>query len=166
MYAGGAGNITIKTVANYNNVEFSAIDITQNGVNITTDLDNTPGGKTFEFRDTGILVLPQGSDIQNASGVSVLGTEPQFTLKYQNFYADAGQRYCIDTAGSAVTVTLPASPATGAAIFFVDAFGSFNTNNLTIDGNNKNIMGSPTLVVSTANQSIGVFYNGTEWRTY
>jgi hypothetical protein len=37
MYAGGAGNITIKTVANYNNVEFSAIDITQNGVNITTD---------------------------------------------------------------------------------------------------------------------------------
>jgi len=144
----------------------SSVSLTENGVNITTDIDVTPGGKSFEFRDTGILVLPSGGDIQDSSSVSVIDKEPKFTLKYQNFNASAGTRYCIDAVGQAVTATLPASPSIGDAIYFVDAYGSFNTNNLTIVGNGKTIMGSSTLVVSTANQSVGVFYSGAEWRTY
>jgi hypothetical protein len=92
--------------------------------------------------------------------------EPSFTLHYQNFNAVAGSRYCIDAVGQAVTATLPASPTTGDAIFFVDAYGSFATNNLTIVGNGKTIMGSPTLVLSVDNSKVGVFYSGSEWRTY
>jgi hypothetical protein len=166
MNAGTAGNISIKTVSNSNDTHFSSVDLNQNGVNITVDMDNTPGGKSFEFRDTGILVLPSGGDIQDSSAVSVLGKEPKFTLNYQNFNAVVGTRYCIDSLGQAVTAMLPASPTTGDAIFFVDAFGTFATHNLTINGNGKTIMGSATLVLSTDNQNIGVFYNGSEWRTY
>ena len=166
MNAGAAGNITIKTVSNSNDIHFSSIDLNQSGVNITVDMDNTPGGKSFEFRDSGILVLPSGADIQDAYGVSVIGKEPKFTLKYQNFNAESGTRYCIDAIGSAVTAMLPATPATGDAIYFVDAFGSFSDNNLTIDGNGNTIMGSSTLVLYTASGFVGVFYNGAEWRTY
>lgn len=166
MNAGGAGNITIKTVSNSNDTHFSSVDLNQNGVNITVDMDNTPGGKSFEFRDSGVLVLPAGGDIQDASAVSVLGKEPKFTLQYQNFNAVSGTRYCIDAVGSAVTAMLPTTPIIGDAIFFVDAYGSFATNNLTIDGNGKTIVGFPTFILSTDNQNVGVFYNGTEWRTY
>ena len=89
MNAGNAGNITIKTQGHINNTEYSSVQLTQSGVNITTDLDGTPGGKTFEFRDTGILVLPSSGDIQNASGDSLVipqalgaGHSPEFAGLY------------------------------------------------------------------------------------
>jgi hypothetical protein len=73
----------------------------------------------------------------------------------------------VNTTGGNVTATLPATPATGVAIFFADAGGAYATNNLTIFRNGQTIMGSATnLVVSTNNQSVGLFYNGTTWRTY
>ncbi len=73
MNAGNAGNITIKTVSHINNIHYSQIQLNQGGINITTDMDVTSGGKTFEFRDSGVLVLPSGGDIQDSTGTSVLG---------------------------------------------------------------------------------------------
>jgi len=73
MNAGGAGNITIKAVSNMNDIHFSQVQLTQSGVTVTTDMDNTPGGKSFEFRDTGVLALPAGGDIVDSTGASVLG---------------------------------------------------------------------------------------------
>jgi hypothetical protein len=73
MNAGTAGNITIKAVSNVNDIHYSQVQLTQSGVTITTDMDGTPGGKSFEFRDTGVLVLPVGGDIQDSTGTSVLG---------------------------------------------------------------------------------------------
>jgi hypothetical protein len=124
------------------------------------------GSYEFTLGSSGNLTLPAGGDIKDSNGISVLGTEPKFTLHYQNFNAAVGTRYCIDAVGQAVTATLPATPNTGDAIFFVDAFGSFAINNLTINGNGNTVMGSSTQVISTANESIGVFFNGAEWRFY
>lgn len=73
MNAGGAGNITIKAVSNVDDIHYSQVQLTQNGVTVTTDMDNTPGGKSFEFRDTGVLALPAGGDIVDSNGASVLG---------------------------------------------------------------------------------------------
>lgn len=77
------------------------------------------------------------------------------------------QGYMVDTSGGVVTITLAASPTVGDHVSFVDASGTFATNNLTIARNTKPIMGSANdLVVSTNNASLGLVYQGVTngWR--
>ena len=93
--------------------------------------------------------------------------EASFSIQTANFNANVGGRYGVNTTGGAVTATLPATPATGGAIFFADAGGAFASNNLTINPNGQTIMGaSGNMTVSNNNQSFGLFFNGTTWRTY
>jgi hypothetical protein len=93
--------------------------------------------------------------------------ETSFSIQTANFNANVGGRYGVDTTSGAVTSTLPASPATGGAIFFADAGGAFASNNLTINPNGQTIMGaSGNMTVSNNNQSFGLFFNGATWRTY
>ena len=81
-----------------------------------------------------------------------------------------GTRYFVDAGEDQVDVILPSNPSilsTGfPAIYFIDGLGFFNTNNLYIDGNGKNIMGSANYTCSTQNVSFGLMYNGVEWRIY
>ena len=107
---------------------------------------STPGGVTLNTDGT--------------SGVS-------FTSKTADFDVTAGVRYAVDTSSNTVEATLPASPVTGNAVYFADAGGSFNTNNLTVGRNGNTIMGlSEDLTVNTNNQSFGLVYNGSDWRVY
>jgi hypothetical protein len=116
--------------------------------------------------------LKSGADIKNSAGDSVLvSREPSFEIKTAGFTAVAGRRYGINTTDGAITAYLPTTPVAGDAIFFVDSHGTFATNNFTIDGNDgwpyaKTIMGQATEVITTNNENIGLFYNGTEWRYY
>jgi hypothetical protein len=99
--------------------------------------------------------------------VSSSEAEQDFSIHTAVFNATAGSRHAVDTSSTAVTATLPASPATGDAIFFADAGGNYATNNLTIGRNGNTIMDSATdMTVSTNNQSFGLFYNGSTWRIY
>jgi hypothetical protein len=101
----------------------------------------------------------------DSSGSSV--AEASFSVQTANFNATAGSRYGVNTGSNTVTATLPASPSTGDAIYFADAGGSYATNKLTLARNGKNIMGlAQDMDVTANNQSFGVFYNGSEWRTY
>ena len=62
----------------------------------------------------------------------------------------AKEGYFINTSGGVITATLPASPTLGDFISFIDYAGTFDTNNLTIARNGKNIQGSATdLTVAT-----------------
>jgi hypothetical protein len=93
--------------------------------------------------------------------------EAAFTVESVDFAAVEGSRYGVNTTGGNVTATLPAAPATGSAIFFADAGGAFATNNLTVDPDGGSINGiSDVMTVDTDNQSFGLFFNGTTWRTY
>jgi hypothetical protein len=93
--------------------------------------------------------------------------EASFSIQTANFNANVGGRYGVNTTGGAVTATLPATPATGGAVFFADAGGTYAANNLIINPNGQTIMGaSGNMTVSTNNQSVGLFYNGATWRTY
>jgi hypothetical protein len=93
--------------------------------------------------------------------------EPAFTVKTTDFNATAGSRYGFDTTAGVVTATLPASPATGDAIYFADASGTTSTNNFIIARNSQTIMGSASnMTVNVNDQSFGLFYNGTTWRVY
>ena len=49
--------------------------------------------------------------------------------------------YFVDTSSAAITATLPSSPTLGDFISFIDYNGTFDTNNLTIARNGKNIQG-------------------------
>jgi hypothetical protein len=98
---------------------------------------------------------------------TIYPAEPAFSVQTTNFNASVGTRYGVNTTLGAITATLPASPATGGAVFFADAGGAYVSNNLTIDPNGQTIMGaSGNMTVSNNNQSFGLFFNGTTWRTY
>lgn len=124
-------------------------------------------GTAFYFDNAGVLKLPSNGDIVDSNSVSVLGREPKFELKTQTFEAVAGHRYAVDNGGFQIGVNLPANPAVGDAVYFVDAMGTFGPSAyLTMNGNGKQIMGTASQQITTPNESIGVFYNGTEWRFY
>ena len=90
-----------------------------------------------------------------------------FDIKTANFSANAGGRYAVNTTTTAVTATLPATPAAGVAVYIADAGGAYSTNNLTVARNGSTIMGqAEDLTVSTDNESFGLFYNGSTWRVY
>ncbi len=73
----------------------------------------------------------------------------------------AGAKLLVNTNGGAVTVTLPASPATGDEVHFVDQGYDFNTNALTVGRNSSNIANSASdLVVNTQGAAFGLVYSG------
>jgi|688.fasta_scaffold255486_2 hypothetical protein len=121
-------------------------------------LQDTTGGQYIGLKAAGTvsssftLTLPtadgtNGQVIQtNGSGAlsfatpSGGGTSWQ-AVKTSGFTAAAGEGYFCDTTSSAFTATLPASPTIGQSISFIDYAGTFDTNNLTIGRNGKNIQG-------------------------
>lgn len=75
----------------------------------------------------------------------------------------ANRNYWVDTAGGAVTVTLPSSPNAYDYVKFTDVSGTFDANNLTINPNGNRIMRTAdNMTVSTEGASITmVYYNAT-----
>ena len=85
-------------------------------------------------------------------------------------YALLGTDYFVttDTTGGALTITLPAAPATGRQIIVYDGVGQAAIGgNITIDGNGKNIAAggtsAATKLINTAYESYTLTYNGTLW---
>jgi hypothetical protein len=83
-----------------------------------------------------------------------------------NAYINAQDFIKADTSGGAIILTLPSSPADNDQIVIWDIKGSFNTNNCTIDGNGKNVMGATTCVLDIDNKKYYIIYddNSGEWR--
>ena len=77
------------------------------------------------------------------------GTDWQ-AVKTTTYTAAAGEGIFANTSGGAWTLTLPSSPSIGDEVSVVDYAGTFDTNNLTIGRNSKNIQGSAAdLTVAT-----------------
>ena len=74
----------------------------------------------------------------------------------------AGAGYFMNTTSGAITLTLPGSPTLGDEISFIDYAGTFDTNNLTIARNGKNINGSAAdLTVATERAANTLVYTDT-----
>jgi hypothetical protein len=66
------------------------------------------------------------------------------TIRSSNFTAVSGNGYYLDTSAGVVTVTLPASPATGDIVAIKDWSSTAATNNITIGRNGQKIEGNTT----------------------
>ena len=112
------------------------------------------------------VTLPVGSiTVLYSDGTNITGklqTKGYYTPP-STYTAVNGDQLLVNTSGSgigtAVTITLPASPAIGNEVHFIDSGNAFASNNLTIGRNSSNILGAASnLVVSTNGVAFTLVY--------
>ena len=112
------------------------------------------------------VTLPVGSTtVLYSDGTNITGklqTKGYYTPP-STYTAVNGDQLLINTSGSgigtAVTINLPASPAIGNEVHFIDSGNAFGSNNLTIGRNSSNILGAASnLVVSTNGAAFTLVY--------
>ena len=121
------------------------------------------------------IALPVGSKCLLYSD----GTNINLGIRQKGYYTPTtaytavdGDQLLIDTSGSgigsAITITLPASPSVGSEVHFIDSGNNFASNNLTIARNGSNILGAASnLVVNTSASAFTlVFVNATRGWAY
>ncbi len=70
----------------------------------------------------------------------------------------------MNTASSAYTITLPASPTVGDEVRFLDLANTFDTNNLTVGRNSQKIDGTAAdLTVATEGAAFSLVYSGSTY---
>ena len=123
-------------------------------------------GYTLTFKTTsgtGVLLCEGHSYTLYSDGTNVVkaGELRKWRAISSAETIQAGAQILANTNGGAVTITLPASPATGDTVNFVDQGYDFNTNALTVGRNGSNIANSAAdLVVNTQGAAFGLVYSG------
>ena len=109
-----------------------------------------------------ILVYDDSASAFKKVTKSNFGGGIKWSEKTSSFTAVKMEGYLINT-GSAVTATLPASPAIGQEVRLIDATGQAATNNITVARNSEKIQGAAeNLTISTNRAAIClVYYNST-----
>tara|TARA_R100000988_G_C3995216_1_gene165266 strand:- start:658 stop:1377 length:720 start_codon:yes stop_codon:yes gene_type:complete len=121
------------------------------------------------------LTLPVGSTtVLYSDGTNITGK-----LQTKGYYTPSatyttvnGDQVLIDTSGggigTAITINLPASPAIGNEVTFIDSGNNLASNNLTIGRNSSNINGTGSDLVVSANASAFtlVYVNATRGWVY
>ena len=91
----------------------------------------------------------------------------EYVVKTANYTASSLEGVLADTSGGAFTVTLPASPGTGAQVVIADSGNAWGTNNLTIARNGSTIDSvAEDLVCDITGASIQLVYDGATWEVY
>ena len=125
-------------------------------------------GYTLTFKTasgTGVLLCEGNCYVLYADGTNVVKANEY--RKWRTVTASetvqAGAKLFVDTNSGAVTVTLPASPAVGDEVHFVDSRYTFDSNALTVGRNSSKIANaSSDLVVNTEGAAFGLVYSGSD----
>ena len=126
----------------------------------------TMGTFTLTFKTTsgtGIKLAQGNRYVLYADGtnVNIINMEQVWRAVSANTTTQPGAGLLVNTSGGARTITLPASPATGDFVSFIDAGYTFDTNNLTVGRNGSNIANSASdLVVNTEGAGFTLVYSG------
>tara|TARA_R100000900_G_scaffold19312_1_gene15888 strand:- start:4819 stop:5517 length:699 start_codon:yes stop_codon:yes gene_type:complete len=123
-------------------------------------------GYTLTFKTvsgTGILLCEGNCYLLYADGTNV--EKANEYRKWRTVSAaetvQAGAKLFVDTNGGTVTITLPASPAVGDEVHFVDSRYTFDSNALTVGRNSSKIANATQdLVVNTEGAAFGLVYSG------
>jgi hypothetical protein len=153
----GSFTVQIKTVSG-TGPTFTAVNKGQkfvyaNGTDVIDIELGAPGGsdKQIQFNDNGAfggITMGTTGQVLTTDGTTASfgdisgGAAWQAVITADPANAVAGYGYFCNTTGGAFTVTLPTSPVLGDFISFIDYAGTFDTNNLTIARNGKNIQGA------------------------
>jgi hypothetical protein len=88
-------------------------------------------------------------------------------VKTSNYTAAVNDGVQTDTTAGSFTVTLPATPATGAQVIITDAADTWATNNLTVGRNGSTIEGvALDLICNVSGVAITLIYTGTTWQVF
>jgi hypothetical protein len=132
--------------------------------NIVDGTDHAGNTLTFKVTgQTGFLLCEGHSYICHADGTDIVKD-----LEFKKWRAisaaetvQPGAQILADTSGGTLTITLPASPATGDEVTFVDSKYTFDTNAFTVGRNGSNITNAAAdLVVSTEGAGFTLVYSG------
>jgi hypothetical protein len=132
--------------------------------NIVDGTDHANYTLTFKTASgTGILLCEGNNYVVYADGTNVekITEEKVWRAVTAAETVQAGAQILANTNGGAFAITLPASPATGDTVSFVDQGYDFNSNALTVGRNGSNIANSAAdLVVNTQGAAFGLVYSG------
>jgi len=123
-------------------------------------------GYTLTFKTasgTGVLLCEGNCYVVYSDGTNIVSANEY--RKWRTVSAaetvQAGAKLFVDTNGGAVTITLPASPAEGDEVHFVDSRYTFDSNALTVGRNSSKIANATAdLVVNTEGAGFGLVYSG------
>jgi hypothetical protein len=133
--------------------------------NLTGTLPAANGGTGLTSSGTNGNVLTSNGTTWTSAALPAGGLTYIFTTTPVT--ATDKQGVLTSTAGGSFTVTLPATPATGAQVVVADAGASWGTNNLTVARNGSNINGlAEDLICDITGASVQFVYDGTSWEVY
>ena len=160
-----ARNMTLKftgTLAANRTVNFPAS--IEKIFNVIDGTDHAGYTLTFKVTSASGFLLCEGNNyICHSDGTNMI--KDHETRNWRTISAaetiQAGAKLFVETNGGAVTVTLPASPAIGDTVNFVDSRYTFDSNALTVGRNSSKIANtSADLVVNTEGAAFGLVYSG------
>jgi len=133
------------------------------GTNLYYSDDRVNTALNTSSANTSTVLSWDGTDyawVAQSSG----GTNYPWSNVSSNVSASAGDKLFVDTSTTAITITLPASPAFGSEIRVIDIKGNSANNKITLDNNGNNIEGiTDSLEVNINRAAFGlVFYDATE----
>lgn len=158
----GDGNQTYYTIADETDWEVGIGTYTSSGTTLSRDtiLESSNSGNAVDW----------GAGEKNVF-VTYPAEKASVTFpaapKTANYTASINEGVLTDTTGGTFTVTLPASPITGAVVSVFDVSGTWGTNNLTVGRNGSTISGAAEdLTCNIAGASVQLIYDGTTWAVY
>jgi hypothetical protein len=116
---------------------------------------------------TGITAVGVAGNVLTSDGTnwtSAPGGGGAWTKITTTTSAASKKQYITDTTAGAFTVTLPATPAAGDYVYFMDA-GDWATNNLTVARNGSTIEAlDSNLVLDVKGLMVQLIYDGSTWQ--
>ena len=132
--------------------------------NIIDGTDHAGNTLTFKTASgTGVLLCEGNCYLLYADGTNVVKAceYRKWRTVSASETVQAGAKLFVETNGGAVTITLPASPAVGDEVTFVDSRYTFDSNALTVGRNSSKIANATSdLVVNTEGAAFGLVYSG------
>ena len=132
--------------------------------NVVDGTDHAGNTLTFKTASgTGVLLCEGNCYVLYSDGTNI--EKANEYRKWRTLTAaetiQAGAKLFIDTTGGAFTVTLPASPAVGDEVHFIDSRFNFDTAALTVGRNSSKIANATSdLVVNTEGACFGLVFSG------